>query len=188
MNTYEEILAFLKSDSDISRSQIVEWMKSDDLKVLGALYTVTDRAYYRIKPDLGMNTTCDFVLHYYTRCIVENPQAGDYLYSRYQAGLIMSKWIKHLWGKRPQTEKVLEKVRDTLAKVYLRGDQEIQWSIIYIVLEHVLEDKDMIVLFKSWKKKPHLREAYDAALDSEKKRLQEIPASELQNFLGKGNV
>ena len=184
MDTYEEILALLKTDEEISRSQVVELMKSEDLKVLGALYTLTDRAYYRIKPELGMETTCDFILHYYTRCIVENPRPGDYLYGRYEAGLIMSSWIKHLWNKRPQTEKVLEKVRDTLAEVYFRGDKEIQWCITYAVLEHVFEDKDMIVLFKGWKKKLHLREAYDAALEYAKKRLQEIPDSELQNITG----
>ena len=110
MGTYEEILALLKTDEDISRSQIVEWMKSKDIKVLGALYALIDRAYYRIKPDLGMEASCDFMLDYYTRCIVDNPSKGDYMYSRYEACLIMPSWIKHLWSKKPQTEKVLEKV------------------------------------------------------------------------------
>jgi len=177
MDTYEEILALLKTDEEISRLQIVEWMKSSDLKVLGALYTLTDRAYYRIKPDLGMETTCDFVLNYYTRCITENPHAGDHIYSRYEAGLIMSTWIKHLWNKRPQTEKVLEKVRDTLAEIYLFGDKEIQGCIMYAVLEHVFADKDMIILFKDWKKKPQLREAYDTALEYAKKNSLDFGAA-----------
>jgi hypothetical protein len=37
MDTYEEILALLNTDEEISRSQIVEWMKSDDIRVLGAV-------------------------------------------------------------------------------------------------------------------------------------------------------
>jgi hypothetical protein len=188
MDTYEEILALLKSDEEISRSHAVEWMKSGDIKVLGALYTLIDRAYYRIKPDLGMETTCDFILNYYTRCIVENPLTGDYLYGRYEAGLVMPAWIKHLWNKRPQTEKILGKVRDTLAEVYLCGDQDIRECIMYAVLEHVFADKDIVVLFKNWKKKLHLREAYDTALEYAKKELQEIPDSALQNILGKGKV
>jgi hypothetical protein len=188
MDTYEEILALLKSDEDISRSQIVELMKSDDLKALGALYKLIGRAYYRIKPELGMEASCDFMLDYYTRCIVENPPKGDYMYSRYEAGTIMSAWIKHLWNKRPATEKVLEKVRDTLAEVYLLGDKEVQGCIMYAVVEPVFMDKDMIILFKGWKKKPHLREVYDSALEYAKKRSQDIPDSVLQNILGKGKV
>lgn len=188
MGTYEEILALLKTDEEISRSQIVEWMKAGELKVLGALYKLIDRAYYRIKPELGMETSCDFNLHYYTRCIVENPRSGDFLYGRYEAGLIMSSWIKHLWNKRPQTEKVLEKVKDTLAETYLFGDKEIQGCITYAVLEHVFANQDILVLFKDWKKKLHLREAYDTALELAKKGLQEIPDSLLQSITGKGKV
>ena len=189
MGTYEEILALLKTDQEISRSQIVEWMRSDNLKALGALYKLTVIAYNRIKPELGMEASCEFILNYFTRCIVENPPTtGDYMYSRYEAGTIMSAWIKHLWNKRPATEKVLEKVRDTLAEVYLLGDKEVQGCIMYAVLESVFADKDMIVLFKGWKKEPHLREAYDSALEYAKKRSQEIPDSALQNILGKGKV
>jgi len=188
MDTYEEIHALIKTDEEISSSQVVEWMKSDDLKALGALYKLTVIAYNRIKPELGMETTCDFMLDYFTRCIVENPHTGDYLYGRFEACLIMSAWIKHLWNKRPQTEKVLEKVRDTLAEVYLFGDKEVQGSIIYAVLENVFVDKGMIILFKGWKKQPQLREAYDTALECAKKRSQEIPDSVLQNILGKGKV
>lgn len=189
MDTYEEILALLKTDEEISRLQIVEWMKSKDIKVLGALYKLTSSAYYRIKPELGMEASCDFMLDYFTRCIVENPHAtGDYMYSSYEAGTMMSAWIKHLWNKRPATEKVLEKVRDTLAEVYLFGDKEVQGCIMYAILEPVFMDKDMIVLFKGWKKKPHLRGVYDSALEYAKKRSQEIPDSVLQNILGKGKV
>ena len=188
MDTYEEILALLKSDQEISRSQIVKWMKSDDIRVLGALYKLTERAYYRIKPELGMETTCNFMLDYYMRCIVENPQPGDYLHSRHRAGLVMSEWIKHLWKKRPETGKVLEIVRDTLAEIYLLGDKEVQGSITHAVLENVFIDKDVVVLFKSWKKKLQLRDAYDSALEYSKKRMQDIPESILQGILGKGNV
>lgn len=167
---YGDILSLLKTDQEISRSQILEWMKSKDIKVLGALYTLTNRAYYRIKPELGMETSCDFILEYYTRCIIENPKSGDCLYSRYEAGFIMSTWIKHLWNKRPETDKILEKVKDTLAEVYLCGDKEIQDCIVDTVLEHIFEEKEMIVLFKRWKRNPKLREAYDAALEWGKKR------------------
>jgi len=102
----------------------------------------------------------------------------------------MSAWIKHLWSKRPQTEKVLEKVQDTLADLYLRGDSEIQGCIVYAVLENVFSDNDMRIIFKSWKKKQQLREAYDTALEYAT-RLQEVPDSVMQdvmNKMGKGNV
>jgi hypothetical protein len=190
MGTYEEILALLKTDGEIARSQIVEWMKSDDIRVLGALYRVTSGAYHRIKPELGMEASCDFILNYLARCIVENPhKKGDDIYSRYTAGTIMSSWMKHLWNKRPQTEKVLEKVTDMLAEIYLLGDPEVRGCIVYAVLENVFTDDDMLILFKRWKKKPQLREAYDTALEYAKKRLQDIPDSILQGIMGsKGNA
>jgi len=189
MDTYEEILALLKTEQEISRSQVIEWMKSGDIEVLGALYKLTYKAYSRIKPELGMEASCAFILNYFTRCIVENPHSiYDYMYSRYEAGTIMSAWIKHLWNKRPQTQKVLDKVTNTLAEVYLLGDKEVQGCIMHAVMEPVFADKDMIILFKGWKKKLHLRDAYDTALDCAKRSSQEIPDSVLQDMMGKGKL
>ena len=162
---YGDILSLLKTDQEISRSQILEWMKSNDIKVLGALYKLTCIAYYRIKPELGMETSCDYILKYYTRCIIENPNSGDCLHNRHEAGMIMSAWIKHLWNKRPETDKILAKVEDTLAELYLSGDKETQDCIIYFVLEHVFKEKGINVLFKKWKKKRKLRKAYEAAIE-----------------------
>jgi hypothetical protein len=186
MGTYEEIVTLMKSDGEIPRSQVTEWMKSSDLRVLGVLNSLTERAYHRIKPELGMETTCNFMLDYYTRCIVEDPRGGDYIHNRYEAGLLMSAWIKHLWNKRPATWKMLEKIQETLAEVYLIGDVEVQGSIIYAILEHVFADEDMLILFKGWKKKLHLREAYDLALDLAKSHSRGIPENVLNALMDKG--
>ena len=165
MSDYDAIVALLESDQPIPQAQVVVWMRSEDLRVLGALYVLTDKAWDRIQPTVDRDTICAFILRYYMRCIEEGPPSEDFVLSRYEAAHTMAGWIKHLWGKRPETDAILEQVATTLKHAYLQGDDAIKEGLVNGVLEHVFEERDLIKLFQDWKQDGRLRGAYDAALE-----------------------
>ena len=75
MNAYQEIEALLRSEGDIPREQVLNWIGSKDLETWAVLYVLTDKAYWRIKPELGMIATCNLIREYLLRCLAENPEA-----------------------------------------------------------------------------------------------------------------
>src|SRR5437867_1124656 len=165
MNSYQQIISFFDKDQEILQSQILVWMKSDDIKVLGALYNLTNVAWERIKPELEMKRICDFILHYLKRCIIENPESQEYLFNRYEAGGAMANWIKYLWSKRPKTNAILDEISKALKKIYLQGDKSVQDCIVNTVLEHVFEEKAIADVFNDWQQNKDLKAAYEAALE-----------------------
>lgn len=165
MSDYDAIVALLESDQPIPQGQVLAWMRSEDLRVLGALYVLTDQAWNRIQPAVDRDTICAFILRYYMRCIAEGPQGEDFVMSRYEAAQTMAGWIKHLWGKRPETDAILQQVAATLKQAYVNGQEEIKQCLVNGVLEHVFEEQDLIALFQDWKQDGRLRGAYDAALE-----------------------
>lgn len=58
----------------IYRCGIYQWMKEEDLIILGALYSclLKDNFSNRISPRLEFHQYKDFFLSYYRRCLVEN--------------------------------------------------------------------------------------------------------------------
>ena len=160
-----KIISLLKTKEIISAPQVLDWMKSKDIKVLGALYVLTDEAWHRIKPELGMEATCEFILEYYKRCIIENPDSGDVLLNRYEAGWSFASWFKHLWSKKPETDKILQKAKNILGELFIEGKQEIRECIVNAVLEHVFEHKEIPSFFEDWRNKPPLDDAYNMALE-----------------------
>src|SRR5439155_5947311 len=85
VNAYQEIIALLGSEVDIPRERVLNWIDSKDLEIWAVLYVLTDEAYWRIKPELGMVATCNLIGDYLLRCLAENPDAGDYIHSGYEA-------------------------------------------------------------------------------------------------------
>ena len=165
MSDYDAIVLLLGSDQPISQTQVVAWMRSEDLRVLGALYVLTDKAWDRIQPPLDKDATCAFILRYYMRCIQEGPSSEEFVLSRYEAAHAMARWIKHLWGKRPETDTDLQQVTTTLKQAYLQGNDAVKGGLVNGVLEHVFEERDLVELFQDWKQDGRLRCAYDAALE-----------------------
>ena len=53
MNAYGDIIGLLRSDGDIPRERVLNWIASNDLEIWSVLYDLTDKAYWRIKPELG---------------------------------------------------------------------------------------------------------------------------------------
>ena len=165
MDDYQQIISLFKSHEIIDQENILKWMTSPRLDIQGALYVLTNIAWDRIKPELTMQATCQFILDYYRRCIVENPTSGDYILNRYEAGWEMANWLKALYAGQPETSEILLNAENLLKEIYIQGDKETKECIINGILEHVFEEQSMVSLFDNWRKIPQLKIAYDEALE-----------------------
>jgi hypothetical protein len=74
--------------SIIDDAKFREWMSSDDIEVLGFLFSMTGDPRIKIEPQLTTREYLDFVKHYSERCFIENPD-GEWSDSRYSAGGIL---------------------------------------------------------------------------------------------------
>jgi len=76
--------------------QLLEWMKSDDIEVLGFLDGVLHDGKFHVEPSLSRNQYIDWVKHYYGRCFRENPD-GEWADSSYSAGWTLVRIFINLW-------------------------------------------------------------------------------------------
>jgi hypothetical protein len=74
---------------------VIRWIERGDLRAWGLLYALTRDAHGRIVPPLDLETTGSFLLSYYLRCIIENPEPAGDIHSRFQAAWELSRWLDH---------------------------------------------------------------------------------------------
>lgn len=165
MNGHHQILAWLETNQEIPKALVLGWMASEDITILGALYKFTDVAWDRIHPRMQKEEICHFILRYLKKCMIENPEAQEYVFNRYEAGWEMASWIKHLWSKKPETNPILQEISATLKAMYLQGDTAIRECIVNAVLEHAFEEKAIVDLFAEWQQDEQLKTAYQNALE-----------------------
>ena len=163
VNAYQEIEALLRYEGDIPRERVLNWIGSKDFETWAVLYVLTDKAYCRIKPELGMVATCNFIKDYLMRCLAENPEAGDYIHSGYEAAWELAGWLKHLENLGADTEQVIRQVASDVEGLYRRSDRDARERIINGFLEHVFERPSLRRLFDRWRQDPELGEAYTLA-------------------------
>jgi hypothetical protein len=161
---HEEIAEAYASDGAISRERLVGWIERGDLTAWGLLYTLTRDAHDRIEPPLGLDGTCAFLLDYYLRCIVENPEPTDDLLSRFEAAWELVAWLDHISGLRPETDQVVSLLVERVTATYREGDADVRNAIETGFLEHAFERAAYVPLFDHWRTDPELREAYDCSL------------------------
>src|SRR5690348_9455513 len=65
--------------------QLLKWMKSDDVEVLGFLDGLLHDGRFRVEPSLSDSQYVNWVKHYFGRCFRENPD-GEWCDSSYSAG------------------------------------------------------------------------------------------------------
>jgi hypothetical protein len=165
LRIHDEIAEAYASDAVIPAERIADWIEGGDLEAWGLLYTLTRDAHDRIQPPLGVDATCTFLLNYYLRCIVENPEPADDLHSRFEAAWEMVPWLDHLWGLRPETDRVIPFLVRRVTETYLEGDPDIRNAIETGFLEHAFERPEFVPLFDAWRTDPDLRQAYEECLE-----------------------
>jgi hypothetical protein len=67
-----------------------------------------------------------------------------------------------LQGTSPR---LLEIVRDELARLYVSGDADVKDQVVNGALEHILEEPVCREDFRGWKLNPELRQAFSEALE-----------------------
>ncbi len=152
--------------SPIDLNKVKEWMLSDDLEVLGAVFELLMNRRYadRVKPELTLSDYQGFVTRYYERCMLEDPD-GDWADSRYSAGWSLVNWFKGLWDDSDVPRSVVADTKSWIARVYKEGDQEIRTCLITATLEHLFERRDIQKFFQDWKQDDVLRTAYSEAAE-----------------------
>ncbi len=153
------------NDTKISQEKVRKWMQSGNIEVLGAVfYFLTDSRYYpHIIPYLSVEDYHPFMMHYYERCLLENPD-GEWADSNYAAGGSLVGWFRGLWDDPNVPRKMLDELKKWLGELYRNGDEELRICIVNATLEHLLEKKDMVKYFADWKKDPILNIAYSEAM------------------------
>jgi len=126
-----------KTDT-VSLSDVRHWFQSDDIEVLGFTSALIHDARFRIEPSLPQNEYKDFVMHYYGRCLKEDP-TGVWADSRYSAGATLVNIFGGLWRDSRVPREVLNELKAWLGGLYAEGDESIRTSIITATLEHLFE-------------------------------------------------
>ena len=160
----ETLLAVRENPGSISNSDVLKWMGSSDMEVLGALYhTITDRRFSsRIDPPLSFDEYQSFARVYFGRCFRESPN-GTWSDSRYSAGWDLVNWIVSLW--KDEHRRAVDEWKAWLGEMYKQGDEELRTCIVTATLEHLFEQRGMLKHFADWKADPVLAIAYDEAAE-----------------------
>jgi hypothetical protein len=160
------------SCGDVPKAKVLEWMRSSDLQVQGALYSmVSDAARAgHIRPALQVDDYYTFVLDYLERCI-ELDDSREWVDSRYLAGHQLVAWIVDFWNNASVPREKLAEIKRRLSALYKRGDDGVRDAVLNAVLEHLFEHQLIANYFQSWESDPILSSAYRDALLWVKKKL-----------------
>jgi len=160
----EEVISAMRAVGKIPRPLVRKWMQSNDVEVLGAVYSLfmEPRYYRRIQPSLTIDDYRKFVLPFLQRCILDNPQ-GDWSLTRYEAAWCAEDWFTQLWNDKHVPRRELSRMKAWLVKMYMDNGGEVRQCIVTAVLEHLFERTDIRRFFSDWQKDPVLRGAFSAS-------------------------
>jgi hypothetical protein len=148
----------------IAKPLVLDWMKSDDMEVLGALQTFLSKARFldRVKPGMSRDELSEFALHYYGRCLREN-QEGEWALGRYGAAWDIASWFRGLWSRGVDEIGLVERIKSWLGELYVQSDADVRRCIVDGALEHMFEERAIRAFFADWKKDPTLSVAFAEA-------------------------
>jgi len=158
------VLALESSSESIPRQRVLEWMRTDDLESMGALYSLITDHVSRIHPALQFDEYYPFALTYFQRCLFENPQS-EWAKARYDAGMDILGWFVSAWRDPEQRASTVPHLKEWLGSLYLTGDAGVRTCIVQAALEHLFENRDVADYFSDWKERPVLSIAYAEAME-----------------------
>ncbi len=163
--TPEDIEALVEAGSPIPCRAVEQWMVSDYIDVLGAVYDllISERASRRIEPPLDFSEFPPFLLRYMERCLRDDPEAGG-PHNWAVTGMELVSYYWHLWEQKDVRDQEFVKLKQWLARVYSEGDEDVRYRVETGVLEHLLEDAKIAEYFADWQDDAVLKHAYDAAM------------------------
>lgn len=140
-----------------------QWMASEEIEILGFVYSMLDDHRFRVDPELSLDEYLEFIRRYYERCFFENPN-GKWSDSRYSAGWDLVNVLAFHWNNQRVPRSVMEDWKIWLAGIYKRGSEQVQTCIVNATLEHLFEQGAFRKFFADWLKDPILSKAYKDAL------------------------
>jgi hypothetical protein len=146
----------------VDLADIRRWSKSDDVEILGFTSALIHDARFRINPPLTPDEYRAFVMHYYERCLKEDPN-GKWADSRYSAGAALVNIFASLWRDSRVSRETLKELKDWFGRLYAEGDEPLRTCLVTATFEHLFEQKEIRDLFADWKTHPVLAKAHKEA-------------------------
>lgn len=163
--TPAEIQAVIEADTPIPCRTIEQWMESDNIEVLGAVYDLLtiERASRRIEPSFQFEQFPAFLLRYMERCLRESPES-EWAHNASVGGMELVAYYQHLWRQKEIRRQEFAKLKEWLARLYQEGNPELQTRVVQAVLEHLFEEPEIADYFEDWQRDPILKPAYRDAM------------------------
>lgn len=154
------------NDDPIPRKNVLRWMKSKELEVLGVIdsYISSSKYNHRIDPPLELGDIISFKKRYLSRCLIEG-QESDWISGRYEAAWEIAAFFSSLWSDSNVSRDVVNDLKKWLGHQYAQAAPDIRVSIVNGTLEHLFEVPEIANYFSDWKDIPDLCSAY---LDAKK--------------------
>lgn len=162
MSLSAEVENALSGTGTIPRAEYERWIRGD-LRTRARVYALTASHWSRIHPEPEGVEHRRFMADYLIECLVQNPEADDFLHSGFDAAHEIAAWLKHL-VKSPDGRAVLTELAGRLAVEYKAADPTTRNRIETGALEHALESRAVRPFFDSWGTDPILRDAHEHAL------------------------
>ncbi len=165
-----EINRLLKSANSLPAARLDEWLRSDDLEVLGACHEILTERFDRLdtKAKTRFGVPSEFVrsrmLRYFRCCLREN-RRGEFAENRHQAARGLYNWFLALSSNDAVDAGALRDVKDLLGELYRSGDTELRHCIVTGCLEHLFETRRIAEYFADWQDDPALAGGYAEALE-----------------------
>lgn len=167
MNPLSSIQAAVESSGVIRRKDVLSWLQSSDLEVLGAAaYVLTcGDTYERIEPSITGEELEQFLFPIYERSLREDPN-GEFALSRYEAARELIGWFTAVpMDEALEDQSFLLHLKDWMERVYKHGNQDVRDAITCGALEHILEEPRWRGFFADWRDDDELRDAYEHAIE-----------------------
>lgn len=162
-NDLDHIINCYENNSDMDRADLLNYMNSDDINIVGAIFSLIDKRHDLIKNKIDEYTYYDLYIRYLVRCINDNP---DELYAdnRHISAYSMCNLYLNL-RKNINNYIYIKKIQNELAVLIKCGDEIIRKAVINGTLEHIFELHETINEFSDWKCDAELNSAINEALD-----------------------
>jgi hypothetical protein len=135
------------------------WMKSEDIEVLGHTYLILNDSRFHVYPPLSRDEYNIFAMHYFGRCLRENPD-GEWSDNRYSAGWDIVRWFVQLWDDAEVSRSLLVEIKQWLERLYREGDETLRKCLVTATVEHLFERKEIRDFFTDWENDPELKAAH----------------------------
>jgi hypothetical protein len=160
-----EIEIALVGEDPIPRERVVHWIETaPDLRTLAKLYRLTDEAYYRIQPELGLELTCPLIQRYLLECIRQDVAGDDEILGRFDAAQSLHFWLCHML-EMGDSSAILAAAAGGVTDLFLGSDEAVRYTIETAFLEHVLETAALRPYFEHWASDARLKDTWERAME-----------------------